>query len=263
LDGVVGAFDVTIRSWRFTSFDQQQLAVSEMGGAAGEGRLILLLHGLFSNAHTNWIKFGQAQLLADSGYRVVMPDFRAHGGSDAPHDRAAYPADVLVQDIFALIDHLGEDDFDLAGFSLGARTSAKLLAGGLRPRRTVLAGMGWEGLNNWGNRRQFFIDAIDQRETAKRGDRHWLAIQFMNSQNIDPLAARLLLGSLGDLLMAELLAVDLPIAVICGEDDRDNGDPVRLAAELANAVHIAVPGTHMSSVTKPELGQAMRDWLAV
>lgn len=252
---------MTLRPWRFTSFDGQQLAVSEMSSAAGEGRLILLLHGLFSNAHTNWIKFGQAQLLADNGYRVVMPDFRAHGGSAAPHDAGAYPADVLVQDIFALIDYLGEDDFDLAGFSLGARTSAKLLAGGLRPRRTVLAGMGWEGLSNWGNRRQFFIDAIDQRETAKRGDHHWLAIQFMNSQNIDPVAARLLLGSFGDLAMADLLAVDLPVAVICGAEDRDNGDPVRLAAELADAVHISVPGTHMSSVTKPELGQTIRDWL--
>ncbi|MFZ2982310.1 MAG: alpha/beta hydrolase, partial [Sphingobium sp.] len=41
------------------------LAVHEMG----EGRPLLLLHGLFSNAHVNWIKFGHAATIAAHGYR--------------------------------------------------------------------------------------------------------------------------------------------------------------------------------------------------
>ena len=41
---------------------------------AGEGRPLILVHGYFSDADTNWIKFGHAALLADAGYRVIMPD---------------------------------------------------------------------------------------------------------------------------------------------------------------------------------------------
>ena len=36
------------------SFDGVELAVRSLG----EGRPVLLLHGLFSEAQTNWIKFG-------------------------------------------------------------------------------------------------------------------------------------------------------------------------------------------------------------
>ncbi|MEL6874561.1 MAG: alpha/beta fold hydrolase, partial [Pseudomonadota bacterium] len=110
-------------SWNFASFDGVELKVHEMG----EGRPVMLLHGLFSNAHTNWIKFGHAQKLASSRFRVIMPDLRAHGESAAPHDPEAYPDDVLVHDALALIEHLNLADYDLGGFSLGARTTAKLL----------------------------------------------------------------------------------------------------------------------------------------
>ena len=226
---------MTVKSWEFSSFDDVLLRIHEIG----EGRPVILLHGLFSNAHTNWIKFGHADALAEGGFRVIMPDLRAHGESAAPHDPDAYPQDVLVKDIRALIAFLELSDFDLGGFSLGARTTAKLLATGTRPRKAILSGMGLQGLAGWARRRDFFFAAIDSRDSAERGDPHWLAIQFMKSQNIDPVAARLLLGTFSD-----------------SEDD-DNGDPEELAAILLNGRHVAVPGTHMSSVTKPELGQEM------
>src|SRR5690606_15791199 len=115
----------------------------------GEGRPVLLLHGLFSNARTNWIKFGHAQRLADAGFAAIMPDLRAHGESAAPHDPAAYPANVLVNDVQVLAEALGLTEFDLVGFSLGARTAAAAVIAGLRPRRLVLAGMGLDGLAGW------------------------------------------------------------------------------------------------------------------
>ena len=174
---------VTLRSRTFAASGGVELAIHEMG----EGRPLLLLHGLFSSAAMNWIKFGHAAKLADAGFHVVMPDFRAHGVSAAPHDPDAYPRDILVDDMLALIDHFAWDDFDLGGFSLGARTAAKLLTTGVKPGWTMLMGMGWEGLNGWGDRRQFFIDAIDGRGEVKRGDPHWMAVQFMNSQKIDPI----------------------------------------------------------------------------
>jgi|TARA_R100001244_G_scaffold96522_7_gene72319 pimeloyl-ACP methyl ester carboxylesterase len=244
---------MTVKSWEFSSFDDVLLRIHEIG----EGRPVILLHGLFSNAHTNWIKFGHADALAEGGFRVIMPDLRAHGESAAPHDPDAYPQDVLVKDIRALIAFLELSDFDLGGFSLGARTTAKLLATGTRPRKAILSGMGLQGLAGWARRRDFFFAAIDSRDSAERGDPHWLAIQFMKSQNIDPVAARLLLGTFSDMDPAEAASIETETLVLCGSEDDDNGDPEELAAILLNGRHVAVPGTHMSSVTKPELGQEM------
>ncbi len=249
---------MTATSWDFSSFDEVNLKIHE----TGEGRPLILLHGLFSNADTNWIKFGHAQLLADAGFRVIMPDLRAHGESDAPHDPAAYPHDVLVKDVQALIAHLQLSDFDLGGFSLGARTTARLLARGTRPRKAILAGMGLQGLSGWARRRDFFFEAIDTRETARRGDPHWLAIQFMKSQKIDPVAARLLLATFSDMAPADVETIETETLVLCGSEDRDNGSPEELAALLPHGRHVAIPGTHMSSVTKAELGQEMVHFLA-
>ena len=243
---------------KFASFDGAELVWHELG----EGRPVLLLHGLFSNAHTNWIKFGHAGEIAGRGFRVIMPDLRAHGQSAAPRDAASYPPDVLVKDAQALIAHLGLEEFDLGGFSLGARTAAAMMIGGVSPRRAVLAGMGLEGLSDWDRRRDFFTAAIDRREEVSHGDQHWLAVQFMKTMKIDPEAARLLLASPTDLDPARLADIAAPTLVVCGSEDEDNGSAEALARAIPAARFAEVPGTHMSSVTKPELGKAIADFLA-
>ena len=229
--------------------------------ALGSGRPILLLHGLFSSAHTNWIKFRHAERLATAGFRVIMPDARAHGDSGAPHDAAAYPPDILLDDVLFLMSELRVVGCDLGGFSLGARTVAGLLERELSADRAILAGMGREGLSGWTRRRGFFLDAIDQRETVKRGDPHYMAVQFLKTQGADPVAMRLLLESFrgnGEPHWDRMTARTL---VVCGVDDTDNGSAPALADVLPDAHYQPVPGTHMSSVTKPELGQAMVDFL--
>jgi pimeloyl-ACP methyl ester carboxylesterase len=228
----------------------------------GAGRPLVLLHGLFSNAEMNWTRFGHAACLAEAGFEVLMPDLRAHGQSAAPHDPAAYPADVLARDLAALIAHLGLADYDLGGFSLGARTSVRAVIGGLKPKRLVLGGMGLEGLAGWSGRGDFFLDAIDRFDSVKTGDPAYFAVQFMKSMKIDRVAARLLLGTFGNTPPEALAALTMPTLVVCGDQDRDNGDPAKLAEALPDAVHAVIPGTHMSCVTKPDLGQAMRDFLA-
>jgi pimeloyl-ACP methyl ester carboxylesterase len=240
------------------SFDGEKLAVHRLG----EGRPVLLLHGLFSNARTNWIKFGHAQRLADAGFEAIMPDLRAHGESAAPHDPAAYPPGVLVRDVQALVEALGLSDFDLAGFSLGARTAAAAVAAGLRPRRLVLAGMGLEGLAGWDRRAAFFIDAIDRCEEVRQGDPAFVAVSFMKTMKIDRIAARLLLQAVTDIDTSDLARIDMPAGVICGDQDADNGSAQALADALPHARYIAVPGTHMSSVTLPDLGEAIVQFIS-
>lgn len=234
-----------------------RLAVHRMGA----GRPVLLLHGLFSSAEVNWVKYGTAARLVEAGFEPIMPDLRAHGQSDAPHDPAAYPEDVLVSDALVLVAALGLEDYDLAGFSLGARTAVRSVLAGLTPRRLVLGGMGLEGLSGWARRSAHFIDAIDRFGTIERGDPAYVAQNFMKSMQIDRVAARLLLQSVDDTSEAALGGVTMPTLVVCGADDQDNGSAQALAQRLPDAVYREIPGTHMSSVTRPELGAAIVEFL--
>jgi pimeloyl-ACP methyl ester carboxylesterase len=242
----------------WTASDGVRLAWHEIG----EGRPVILLHGLFSDAVVNWIKFGQAQRIAARGFRVIMPDLRAHGESDRPHGQQFYPKGVLARDLRELVALLGLDEFDLGGFSLGARTTVEGVGEGLRPRRAVLGGAGLDGLRNWKRRKTFFVEAIDLFDTVRRGDPHWLSIQFMKSQKVDRVAAAQLLDSFEDAFISWLEAFTMPTLVVCGSEDDDNGSAEELANVLPNAIFEEVPGTHMSSVTKPEFGEAIAAFLA-
>jgi len=242
----------------WTASDGARLAYHELG----QGRPVVLLHGLFSDAEMNWIKFGHAERIARAGFRVIMPDLRAHGQSDSPHGQEFYPQGILARDLRELIALLELAEFDLGGFSLGARTTVEGVGEGLRPRRAVLGGAGLEGLRNWKRRKTFFVDAIAMFDQVQRGDPHWLSIQFMKSQKVDRVAAAQLLESFEDAFMSWLEAFTMPTLVVCGDQDDDNGSAEELANVLPNAIFEEVPGTHMSSVTKPELGEAIATFLA-
>jgi len=242
----------------WTASDGVRLAYHELG----QGRPVVLLHGLFSDASMNWIKFGHAKRIAAQGFRVIMPDLRAHGQSDKPHGQQFYPKGILARDLRELIALLAFSEFDLGGFSLGARTAVEGVGEGLRPRRAILGGAGLEGLRNWKQRKTFFVDAIAMFDKVQRGDPHWLSIQFMKSQKVDRIAAAQLLESFEDAFMSWLEAFTMPTLVVCGDQDDDNGSAEELANVLPNAIFEQVPGTHMSSVTKPELGEAIAGFLA-
>ena len=248
--------EATVHRW--LASDSVELTYHEVG----QGEPVILLHGLFSDANMNWIKFGHAECIAAKGFRVIMPDLRAHGQSASPHEPEHYPRGILARDLRELIAHLGLTKFDLGGFSLGARTTVEAVGEGLRPRRALLGGAGLEGLENWERRKTFFLDAIAMFDRVQRGDPHWLSIQFMKSQGVDRVAAALLLETFEDAFVEWLKAFTMPTLVICGSEDEDNGSAEELAAALPNAVFEEVPGTHMSSVTKPEFGEAIARFLA-
>ena len=243
---------------RWKASDGVELAWHEVG----QGRPVILLHGLFSDARMNWVKFGHADRIAADGFRVIMPDLRAHGLSDRPHGAEFYPRGILARDLRELVDQLELTEFDLGGFSLGARTTVEAVGEGMRPRRAILGGAGLEGLRNWKRRKNFFLEAIELFDKAQRGDAHWLSIQFMKSQKVDRVASAQLLESFEDAFMSWLEAFIMPTLVLCGSEDDDNGSAEELANVLPHSVFEEVPGTHMSSVTKPEFGEAVARFLA-
>lgn len=241
----------------FPARDDVRLAWRE----CGTGQPLVLLHGLFSSAFVNWIKYGHAAHIAAAGYRIIMPDLRAHGDSAAPHAAQAYPPDILVRDLEDLVRHLGLDQFDLGGFSLGARTSVRAVVAGMRPQRLILGGMGLAGLAGWQQRGRFFRRAVAEFETAQRGDDIWMAIQFMKTMKVDRTAAGHLLNSFTDTSPDALAALTMPVLVVSGDKDQDNGSAEELAAHLPDAQLQIIPGTHMSCVAEPALGEAIAAFL--
>jgi pimeloyl-ACP methyl ester carboxylesterase len=242
----------------FTAADGTGLAWYELG----EGPPALLLHGLFSDAFTNWIRFGHADAIAAAGRRVVMMDLRAHGRSDKPHDPARYPPDILAADAMALVAHLGLKDWALVGYSLGARTAVRMVANSAAPSHLVLAGMGLEGLSGWRRRGDHFRHVLTNLGKHERGSPAWLAEAFLKTTKGDPQALLPLLDSFVDASDADLDRVTMPTLVVAGAEDRDNGSAPALADRLADAHYVEVPGGHMSSVTQPELGAAIARFLA-
>ena len=250
--------DFPTETHRFNSFDGTELAWHE-GGA---GRPLLLIHGYFSDAYTNWIRYGHAARIAAKGYRVIMPDLRAHGQSACPHDPAAYPPDALAQDGEALVAHLGLTDYDLAGYSLGGRTAVRTLARGAAPGKLVIAGMGLEGLTDTGARAGHFRNILTNLGKHERGTPEWMAEAFLRTTKGDPVALLGILDTFVDTTPEEIAAIRQPTLIVAGEEDGDNGSHAALADLLPNATLREVPGGHMSAVTKPELGQAIADFLA-
>ena len=71
----------------------------------GEGpETVVFLHG-FPELALSWRR--QFEGLADA-YRLVAPDLRGYGGTDAPKEVSAYAMSHLCEDVADLIDALGE-----------------------------------------------------------------------------------------------------------------------------------------------------------
>jgi pimeloyl-ACP methyl ester carboxylesterase len=83
----------------------------------GAGPDVLLLHG-FPDSHALW-RHTIPPLVA-AGYRVIAPDLRGFGESEAPKGRAAYALPTLVADVIGLLDALGITTARLVGHDWGA-----------------------------------------------------------------------------------------------------------------------------------------------
>ena len=83
----------------------------------GEGPLVVMIHG-WPESWYSWRH--QIALVRDAGYRVVVPDVRGYGGSDAPQPIEAYDMEALIGDVLGLIDHFAQEQAILFGHDWGA-----------------------------------------------------------------------------------------------------------------------------------------------
>lgn len=97
-----------------------RLHVAEAGPA--DGPLVVLLHG-FPELGYSWRH--QIPALAAAGFRVLTPDLRGYGLSEAPEPVEAYAMTELVGDVVGLIDHAGAEQAVVAGHDWGADVAWK------------------------------------------------------------------------------------------------------------------------------------------
>ena len=83
---------------------------------AGEGRLVVLIHGFPDNA---WTWDAQIEALAEAGYHVVAPFLRGYPPSGIPED-GDYSAAAVAADLDGLIAQLTDDKAFVAGHDFGS-----------------------------------------------------------------------------------------------------------------------------------------------
>ncbi len=89
---------------------------------SGSGPPILLIHG-FPLCRRMWRP--QLNKLPLAGWRVVAPDLRGFGDSDAPD--GPYSMEIFADDVVGLMDHLGIEKAVIGGMSMGGYVLFNLL----------------------------------------------------------------------------------------------------------------------------------------
>ena len=180
----------------------------------------------------NWVRPGVVGALAAAGHRVIALDARGHGASDKPHDPAAYMGDAMPRDAQGLLDHLGVEQVDVVGYSMGSVVASRLVPIEPRTRRLVLGGVGG-GLVTGQLPSADIADALlTDDPTTITSSRGQALRAFAESTGADLHAlwaiqkARVVRDGtpLGD--------IHVPTLVLVGRDDRLVGPPEPLAAAI-------------------------------
>ena len=97
---------------------------SRMGytDTGGSGSAVLLLHAFPLDA-----RMWEAQIASlRENFRVIAPDLKGFGGSDAPDDPGAYSMEGYANDVKSLLDELGVDKASVVGLSMGGYVALAL-----------------------------------------------------------------------------------------------------------------------------------------
>jgi pimeloyl-ACP methyl ester carboxylesterase len=101
--------------------EQLRMAYMDVAPAKPNGRTVLLLHGRnFPSSY--WAPV--IKMLADAGYRVVVPDQVGFGKSSKPTGELHF--DALARNTVALLDHLHIDKTDIIAHSMGGMLAVRI-----------------------------------------------------------------------------------------------------------------------------------------
>ncbi|HEY4894840.1 MAG TPA: alpha/beta fold hydrolase [Solirubrobacteraceae bacterium] len=252
----------------FKTWDELEIAYHEWGERSATEIPVVLHHGFVADAPTNWHATGIVGALLARGRWVVGPDARGHGLSEKPYDSTRYGEQAMARDLAALVDHLGAERIDLAGYSMGAIVSLLFAAADPRVRRLVVGGVG-AGVVECGG--------VDRRAVSNESIIQALSAEDAASlQQPDARSFRLLADALGAdrrALLAQASSVyrggvaldriTAPTLVIAGEEDPLAVRPQVLADAIPDGSLKLTSGDHMSALADPGFTTALVDFLCM
>lgn len=239
---------LTVQSSTYTSFDGQDITYMRMGN----GPIVLMLHGFTSNAKINWFDSGIAQQVAAAGYTVIAPDTRGHGASQVPDSPRSWPRDAVARDQIALVKELNEKPVAVVGYSMGSLTAMRYHLLTRDGGRLLLGGVGDSAADEWNTDRSgAFKTALD---AAIGGSDVPGALAFVDRARTSGSTLEGYRGALTSRKYtgADLLATfDVPVLVVTGDQDTDNGTGSALAEIIPGARYTQITGTHGGAVSDP------------
>lgn len=251
---------------------------------AGKGEAVVLIHGWMGDS-SMWGRdpSGNTRLNTTDGFQSIALDCRGHGKSDKPHDPEKYGPEMAA-DVVRLLDHLKIEKAHLIGYSSGAFIAGKVAA--THPERILSVVYGGQAPVIAEKMKpsdfaecEIFAKAVDEGEDLgsyiiaitpagrpKPTEEQASAIaKFMfNGKDVKAFAAA---GrSFKDLAVTaeELSKCEAPILFIHGGNESDHvKNRVAAVRELLGRgeVKIVEGGDHMTTLTKPEFGSAIIEFL--
>lgn len=243
----------------FQSFDGHKIGYLDIGA----GPIVLLLHGLTANAELNFVVPGIIDRLLAEKYRVIAPDLRGHGASSIQNTAKNWPHDAMARDQIALLKHLDAEPKAIVGYSMGAIVTLRLHLISRYGAKLVLAGMGHTvALEETAERHELVVGAVNEAVSGKDAPSAEFIRAAIAASGSTPQSVA---GSLRERMFVPpdlLQSFKIPVLVLNGDEDQDNGSGEGLAAHIPGARLQLVAGTHMSAVNNPDLADALVAFLA-
>jgi len=244
---------------------------------AGDGETVVLTHGFSSSAQQQWVDTGVFHKLA-TRYRVFALDGRGHGLSGKPHDASQYGPQA-AQDAIRLLDHLGEVQGHIVGYSLGAiLTGYQVTQSPERFKTCVLAGATPRFRWTAEDQRKLDIEAAEMEQGSKKSQilRLWpkgkpqptdaeireMSAKDLAGQDYRALAASRRGGARALITPAQVAAIRVPTLGVVG-----TADPYLVEFRAMKAMNPAIElvtidgASHATAPGRPELATAILDFL--
>lgn len=106
-------------TFRYIETNGINMRIAEAGHE--DGSVVLLVHG-WPESWYSWRH--QIPALAEAGYRVVIPEMRGYGKTDAPEDVNSYDIVSLAADMVGVLDAIGAETASIIGHDWGAIVAA-------------------------------------------------------------------------------------------------------------------------------------------
>lgn len=221
----------------------------------GAGAAILLSHG-YSATSRMW----EAQVAAlKNSYRVITWDMRGHGQSDSPDDPAAYSEAATVDDMAAILKHLGVQSAVIGGLSLGGYMSLAFNIahpGMVRALMLFDTGPGYknpvarEGWNETSRKR---AETFEAKGLDALGSSAEVRVSQHRSAQGLAHAARGMLAQFDSRIIESLDSIKVPTLVLVGEKDQPFlGATDYMAKKIPGATLATIPDAgHASNIDQP------------